>query len=131
MKVNVTNAGEERGVFDLTNTDSKTLQLALLLAVSCHCTVLYKRLRGSPAAALHLLKVESLKICEFEMQPKVSFIILLIIFFYYKLIHNRLLNSIWINSGNLTIPAVTTLIRLNSPSYLNKCVDYCLNFIAD
>lgn len=25
MKVNVTNAGEERGVFDLTNRDSKTL----------------------------------------------------------------------------------------------------------
>lgn len=62
MKVNVTNAGEERGVFDLTNRDSKTLQLALLLAVSCHCTVPCKRLRGSPAAVLHLLKVELLHI---------------------------------------------------------------------
>lgn len=29
MKVNVTNA-QERGVFDLTNRDTKTLQLALL-----------------------------------------------------------------------------------------------------
>lgn len=63
MKVNVTNAGEERGVFDLTNRDSKTLQLALLLAVSCHCTVPCKRLGGSPAAVLHLLKVELLQIC--------------------------------------------------------------------
>lgn len=58
MKVNVTNAGEERGVFDLTNRDSKTLELALLLAVSCHCTVPCETLRGSPAAVLHLLKVE-------------------------------------------------------------------------
>lgn len=63
MKVNVTNAGEERGVFDLTNRDSKTLQLALLLAVSCHCTVPCKRLRGSPPAASHLLKAEQLPIC--------------------------------------------------------------------
>lgn len=62
MKVNVTNAGEERGVFDLTNRDSKTLQLALLLAVSCHCTVPCKRL-SSPPAALHLLKAELLPIC--------------------------------------------------------------------
>lgn len=54
MKVNVTNAGEERGVFDLTNRDTKTLQLALLLAVTCHCTVPCKRLRGSPVAVLHL-----------------------------------------------------------------------------
>lgn len=56
MKVNVTNAGEGRGVFDLTNRDSKTLQLALLLAARCHCTVPCKRVRGSPAAVLHLLK---------------------------------------------------------------------------
>lgn len=56
MKVNVTNVGEERGVFDLTNRDSKTLQLALLLAVSCHCAVPCKRLRDSSVAMLHLLK---------------------------------------------------------------------------
>lgn len=58
MKVNVTNAGEERGVFDLTNRDSKTLQLALLLAVSCHCTVPCKRLRGSPPSCESLLLTE-------------------------------------------------------------------------
>lgn len=44
-----------RGVFDLTNRDSKTLQLALLLAIRCHCTVPCKRLRDSPAAMLHLV----------------------------------------------------------------------------
>lgn len=55
-KVNVTSGGEERGVFDLTNTDTKTLQLALLLAPTCHCTVPCKRLRAFPAATLHLLK---------------------------------------------------------------------------
>lgn len=42
----------KRGVFDLTNRDSKTLQLALLLAASCHCTVARKSLRDSPAALL-------------------------------------------------------------------------------
>lgn len=56
MKVNVTNAGEERGVFDLTNRDSKTLGPGLLLAVNCCCTVPCKRRRGSPVAILHLLK---------------------------------------------------------------------------
>ena len=63
MKLNVTRAGEGRGVFDLTKRDSKTLQLVLLLAVSCHCTVPCKRLWGSPATVLHLLKAQLLQIC--------------------------------------------------------------------
>ena len=71
MKVNVTNAGEERGVFDLTKRDSKTLELALLLAVSCHCTVPCKILRASPAAVLHLLKVELIDFGEINTQPKI------------------------------------------------------------
>lgn len=37
MKVNVTSAGEQRGVFDLTNRDTKTLQLAAPLPLGCHC----------------------------------------------------------------------------------------------
>lgn len=66
MKVNVTNAGEERGVFDLTKRDSKTLELALLLAVRCHCTVPW----ASPAALLHLLKVD-IDFGEIYTQPKI------------------------------------------------------------
>ena len=70
MKVNVS-AVEEKGVFDLTNTDSKTLQLALLLALTCHCTVPYKRLRGLPAAPLHLLRLSGYTLVEMEFrQPK-------------------------------------------------------------
>lgn len=44
VKVNVTSGGEERGVFDLTNTDTKTLELGPVAAsqpadVSLYCTV--------------------------------------------------------------------------------------------
>lgn len=53
MKVNVTSAGEGRGVFDPTSRDSKTLQLALLLALTCHCTVPCEKGRGRSPAALH------------------------------------------------------------------------------
>lgn len=40
MKVNVTSGGEERGVFDLTNTDTKTLEPGPVAASqqTCHCT---------------------------------------------------------------------------------------------
>lgn len=59
---------------DLTNRDTKTLQLALLLALTCHCTVPCKRLRGSPPAALHLLlKVElQLNIGNPKFHPNVN-----------------------------------------------------------
>lgn len=48
MKVNVTNA-QERGVFDLTNRDTKTLQLALL-QVTVIVPYTIKTLRVSAAA---------------------------------------------------------------------------------
>lgn len=40
VKVNVTSGGEERGVFDLTNTDTKTLEPGPVAASqqTCHCT---------------------------------------------------------------------------------------------
>lgn len=41
VKVNVASGGEERGVFDLTNTDTKTLEPGPVAASqqTCHCTV--------------------------------------------------------------------------------------------
>lgn len=40
VEVNVTSGGEERGVFDLTNTDTKTLEPGPVAASqqTCHCT---------------------------------------------------------------------------------------------
>lgn len=58
IKVNVTSAGEERGVFDLTSRDSKTLQLALLLAVTCHCTVPGEKTEGFSSCRAHLLQAQ-------------------------------------------------------------------------
>lgn len=40
---------EERGVFDLTHPDSKTLELLLLPAESCHCTVLGRGIFQPPS----------------------------------------------------------------------------------
>lgn len=52
VKVNVTSGGEERGVFDLTNTDSKTLELGPVAASQCHCTVPLANSQGAfPAAS--------------------------------------------------------------------------------
>lgn len=55
---------------DLTNRDTKTLQLALLLALTCHCTVPCKRLRGfSTCRSAPVVKGGAA--AEY-MQPKIS-----------------------------------------------------------
>lgn len=57
VKVNVTSGGEERGVFDLTNRDTKTLELGPVAASrpagrqTCHCTVPPANSRGAFPAA--------------------------------------------------------------------------------